>query len=367
MAAVTADVLADGVTAVMKEVANGTAEAKVLATPAHVEYLLHLADNALVLGQRNAEWCGHGPVLEEDIAMANISVDLIGQARMLYQHISTLAPTLATAPGSALADHASAALDRPMPEATSLRAVQSCAGRIGAAALSPEGANFSRGGPVLSKSGEAKNCRSPITEDTLAYFRNAPGFRNFTLLELPHSVTGDGDASGARDYAVTLVRNFLYSALMVLRWEALRQSTDPQLAAISERSLKEARYHLRHSRDWLVRLGDGTPESHAKTQAAWDHLLPYTLEFWTEFAIENEISAKGIGIATARLQTDWQALVNSAAIEATLTLPGAGTVAISVAKAASLPQGKHGIHSAHLEPLLAEMQSLARQHPGATW
>ena len=311
MAAVTDDVLADGVMAV----ANGTTEAKVLAPPAHVEYLLHLADNALVLGQRNAEWCGHGPVLEEDIAMANISVDLIGQARMLYQHV---------------------------------------------AALDPQGAS-------LCGRSASREYPSPITEDTLAYFRNAPEFRNFTLLELPHSVTGDGDASGARDYAVTLVRNFLYSALMVLRWEALRQSSDPQLAAISERSLKEARYHLRHSRDWLVRLGDGTPESHAKTQAAWDHLLPYTLEFWTAFAIENEISAKGIGIPTARLQTDWQALVNSAAIEATLTLPGAGTVAISVAKAASLPQGKHGIHSAHLEPLLAEMQSLARQHPGATW
>ena len=268
---------------------------------AHTDYLLHLADNALILGQRNAEWCGHGPILEEDLALANNSLDLIGQARLLYQHVA-----------------------------------------------------------ALRKDGRT-------TEDLLAYFRDVQEFRNFTLLELPHSVTGDGEASGARDYAVTLVRNFLYSALMVLRWEALRQSSDPQLAAISERSLKEARYHLRHSRDWLVRLGDGTPESHAKTQAAWDHLLPYTLEFWTEFAIENEISAMGIGIATARLQTDWQALVNSAAIEATLTLPGAGTVAISVAKAASLPQGKHGIHSAHLEPLLAEMQSLARQHPGATW
>ncbi|MEY4883055.1 MAG: phenylacetate-CoA oxygenase subunit PaaI, partial [Pseudomonadota bacterium] len=124
----------------------------------HADYFLHLADNALILGQRNAEWLGHGPVLEEDIAMANISLDLIGQARLLYQHI---APTLATA----------------------------------CAALPPEGANFSRGGP-------SKNCLSSVTEDTLAYFRDAPEFRNYTLLELPH-----GLAEGERDYAFTITRN----------------------------------------------------------------------------------------------------------------------------------------------------------------
>ena len=262
------------------------------AANAHVQYLLHLADNALVLGQRNAEWCGHGPVLEEDIAMANISVDLVGQARLLYQHV---------------------------------------------AVLKADGA----------------------TEDTLAYFRNAPDFRNFTLLELPHSVPDSGGADGARDYAVTIVRNFLYSALMVLRWEALRQSTDAQLAAIAERSVKETRYHLRHSRDWLVRLGDGTAESHGKTQAAWNHLMPYALEFWTQCAIENEASAQGIGFATASLHGDWQAQVNGAGQEATLTWP--------VAQPIALPQGKRGDHSPHLAPLLAEMQSLARQHPGATW
>ena len=328
-------------TALMADVPSDTATgARSVTTAAHLpvahlQYLLHLADNALVLGQRNAEWCGHGPVLEEDIAMANISVDLIGQARMLYQH---------------------------------------------AAYLKADGS----------------------TEDTLAYFRDAPDFRNFTLLELPHSVPDSVDEGGERDYAVTIVRNFFYSALMVLRWEALRQSTDAQLAAIAERSVKETRYHLRHSRDWLLRLGDGTPESNAKTQAAWDHLLPYTLEFWTEFAIENELSGQGIAVASASLQGDWQALVNRAEVDATLTPParhsphvatlaGANAVAtglassvattvpatvaksvpmsvpMSVPKVARPPQGKHGIHSAHLEPLLTEMQSLARQHPGATW
>ena len=303
-------------------------------TDPHVGYLLHLADNALVLGQRNAEWCGHGPVLEEDIAMANISVDLIGQARMLYQH---------------------------------------------AAVLKSDGA----------------------TEDTLAYFRDAPDFRNFTLLELPHSVPNspsEGDPKGddegsldsdiGRDYAVTIVRNFFYSALMVLRWEALRQSTDAQLAAIAERAVKETRYHLRHSRDWLVRLGDGTPESHAKTQAAWNHLLPFSCEFWTDFAIENELVTHGIGVKTASLQDEWHRQVTVAAQEATLT-PALGISAptnalirapirspvrapfqmsdFPAAPPSESPQGKHGNHSAYLAPLLAEMQSLARQHPGVTW
>ncbi len=283
------------------DAASGTADQ---ANAAHIQYLLHLADNALLLGQRNAEWCGHGPVLEEDIAMANISVDLIGQARMLYQH---------------------------------------------AANLQADGA----------------------TEDTLAYFRDAPDFRNFTLLELPHAVPDSGhagDADGERDYAVTIVRNFLYSALMELRWDALKQSTDAQLAAIAERSVKETRYHLRHSRDWLVRLGDGTPESHAKTQAAWIHLMPYALEFWAEFAIENEVTGQGIGVATGSLRDDWQLLVNNAAREATLTSPGAIKAPEGTdARAIAWPHGKLGHHSPYLAPLLADMQSLARQHPGATW
>ena len=315
-------------TAVMAGVATKAAmELATEVTPsgsaAHVQYLLHLADNALVLGQRNAEWCGHGPVLEEDIAMANISVDLVGQARMLYQH---------------------------------------------AAELDPQGILLAR------RRGGIHSAATPVTEDTLAYFRDAPEFRNYTLLELPHSVTGCGEGDGTRDYAVTIVRNFLYSALMVLRWDALRQSNDAQLAAIAERSLKETRYHLRHSRDWLVRLGDGTPESNSRTQAAWDHLLPYAQEFWAESAIEIEVSEQGIDLAATSLRNDWQALVNHAAQEATLTLPVASGALVAalpgadtVVKARALPQGKHGIHSAHLAPLLAEMQSLARQHPGATW
>ncbi|MBI2769443.1 MAG: phenylacetate-CoA oxygenase subunit PaaC [Burkholderiales bacterium] len=244
------------------------------------DYLLHLADNALVLGQRNAEWCGHGPVLEEDIAMANISLDLVGQARMLYQHAASL---------------------------------------IGAGA----------------------------TEDTLAYFRDAREFRNYTLLELPQRGPLAPGAAAGRDYATTITRNFLYSALMLLLWEALLSHEDGQLAAIAAKSQKEVRYHLRHARDWLVRLGDGTEESHARAQAALDHLMPYTQEFWA-----------GADERTAGLQAEWNTIVDEALAEATLKRPATG---------GHLTRGKEGAHSEHLGYLLAEMQGLARQHPGAQW
>lgn len=246
-----------------------------VATPvqAPLDQLLHLADNALVLGQRNAEWCGNGPVLEEDIALANMSLDLIGQARMLYQHAAT---------------------------------------------VSGDGA----------------------TEDSLAYFRDAGDFRNFTLLELPHAC-----AASERDYAVTIVRNFLYSSLMLLQWEALQSSPDAQLAGIAGKSLKEVAYHFRHSRDWLIRLGDGTAESHQRTQAALKLLMPYTAEFWNG---DNQA-----------LRAPWDELVDDALEEAGLSRPPL--------LQAALPQGRSGQHSVHLAPLLAEMQSLARAHPRAQW
>lgn len=246
-----------------------------VATPvqAPLAQLLHLADNALVLGQRNAEWCGNGPVLEEDIALANMSLDLIGQARLLYQH---------------------------------------------AAAVTGGGA----------------------TEDSLAYFRGPEDFRNFTLLELPHA-----SAASERDYAVTIVRNFLYSSFMLLQWETLQACGDTQLAGIAGKSLKEVAYHFRHSRDWLIRLGDGTAESHQRTQAALNRLMPYSAEFWTG--------------EEAAMRAQWDGLVNDALNEAGLSRPPAVH--------ALLPQGRNGRHSEHLAPLLAEMQSLARAHPQALW
>ena len=259
---------------------------------ASMNYLLHLADNALILGQRNAEWCGHGPIIEEDLSMANNSLDLIGQARMLYQHAATL-------------------------------------------------------------------CGNGETEDNLAYFRDVPDFRNYTLLELPHSGPLAGTASGDRDYATTIARNFLYSALMLLVWDALQQSKDAQLAAIAAKSLKEVKYHYRHSRDWLVRFGDGTEASHAKAQAALDHLYPYTQEFWTVDPVETQAANDGTGLMPASLQHDWESLVDAALSEATLQRPAIDKGYVS--------QGKQGLHSEHLGFVLAEMQSLARAHPGATW
>ena len=261
-------------------------------TVAPLDYLLHLADNALILGQRNAEWCGHGPILEEDLALANNSLDLIGQARLLYQYAARL-----------------------------------------------KGAG--------------------TTEDTLAYFRDVPDFRNYTLLELPHSPPLAGTVKGDLDYATTIVRNFLYSALMVLLWERLQSSSDPELAAIAAKSLKEVRYHLRHAHDWLVRLGDGTDESHARAQAALDHLMPYTEEFWVDTEVESRAADAGTGVRVTELRADWNALVDAALAEATLARP-------AVAKG-YVTQGKQGIHSEHLGFVLAEMQSLARAHPDANW
>jgi len=253
---------------------------------APVDYLLQLADNALILGQRNAEWCGHGPVLEEDIALTNISLDLIGQSRLLFQH---------------------------------------------AAALIGNGA----------------------TEDTLAYFRDAHQFRNYTLVELPHHGPLAGTATADRDYATTIARNFLYSTFMLLLWEALTQSSDEQLAAIAAKSLKETRYHVRHARDWVVKLGDGTDESHARIQQALEHLLPYTQEFWT--ASPQEAQA---GVDTAAFRAAWEQEIAATLEEATLNLPAAQ---------GHVPRGKVGVHSEHLGYVLGEMQSLARQHPGAQW
>jgi ring-1,2-phenylacetyl-CoA epoxidase subunit PaaC len=167
-----------------------------------------------------------------------------------------------------------------------------------------------------------------------------------------------GYGQAQRDYGVTIVRNFLYSALMVLVWDALQGSHDKTLAAIAEKSLKETRYHLRHARDWLVRLGDGTDESHQRTQAALDYLFPFTQEFWAQSPAESEAVRAGIGVDLSTLREDWDSMVSGAISEATLVRPsGQGY----------LSQGKFGQHSEHLDYVLSEMQSLARAHPGATW
>mgnify|MGYP006271464955 CR=1 FL=1 len=249
-------------------------------------YLLHLADNALILGQRNAEWCGHGPILEEDLAMANQSLDLIGQARLLY------------------------------PLVSELRQDQS-------------------------------------TEDTLAYFRDADAFLNFTLLELPHHTALVPSARANRDYAVTIVRNFLFSSYMGWVWQALQAHDHPTLAAMAVKSLKETRYHLQHSADWLCRFGDGTEESHARAQAALDFLMPYTQEWWSDSVMNLSVIPQH-----KDLESLWQKQVLEVVNQAGLVMPS---------DRGHLTQGILGVHSEHMTYLLAEMQSLARMHPGAQW
>ncbi|MSQ65890.1 MAG: phenylacetate-CoA oxygenase subunit PaaI [Limnohabitans sp.] len=250
------------------------------------EFVLHLADNALILGQRNAECCGHGPILEEDLALANNALDLIGQARLLYQHV---------------------------------------------AQLRDDGS----------------------TEDSLAYFRDQQHFLNFTLLELPHTTALAPSALTGRDYAVTITRNGLFSAYMLLVWEQLQGHADAQLAAIAVKSLKEVRYHWQHAADWLLRFGGGTDESHARAQAAVNFLMPYTQEFWSA-----KTPVQVFLNHTQALQAAWQNMVGDLLAQAALQMPPDGGF---------IPHGSCGIHSEHMSYLLAEMQSLARQHPGAAW
>lgn len=255
------------------------------ASPEHIEYVTRLADNALVLAQRCAQWCGHGPELEEDLALTNISLDLIGQARLLLSHAGAL-----------------------------------------------EGAGRD--------------------EDALAYLRDEAQFRNWTLTELPDG-TGKHD-----DYAVTIARGFLFSAVMVPLWDALAASRDQTLAHIAAKSIKEARSHLRHARDWMIRLGDGTDESHRRAQAALDALWPYTNEFWSIDTVDRAALQDGLGIPAAQCRDAWNAIVDDTLAQATLRRP---------ADSGFMSTGKRGVHSEHLGYLLAEMQTLARQHPGARW
>jgi ring-1,2-phenylacetyl-CoA epoxidase subunit PaaC len=252
---------------------------------AHRDYVLRLGDSALILAQRLSQWCGHGPLLEEDIALTNVSLDLIGQARLLLSH---------------------------------------------AGALEGRGRD----------------------EDALAYFRDEGEFRNWTLVELPN---GQGPHD---DYAVTIVRNLMVSALSVPLWEAIASSTDSNLAAIGAKSVKEARAHLRHASQWTVRLGDGTEESHRRAQAALVRLWPYANEWWQTDEVERMASGRGIGPAMLELRPTWDATLEAVLKHATLTRPADTTF---------LSTGKSGQHSEHLGYLLAEMQSLARRHPGATW
>lgn len=247
---------------------------------AHFDYLLRLGDDALILSHRLSEWCGHAPILEQDIAMANIALDLLGQARMLLTH-----------------------------------------------------------------AGETES--QGRSEDDLAYFRTTQQFRNVLLVEYPN-----------RDWAFTIVRQFFFDVYHYHHYQALLSSTDAQLAAIAEKALKECTYHLRFSSEWVVRLGDGTPTSHQKMQAAVDELWMYTGELTTPSATDQAMAEAGIGAELSKIKPLWAAKVADILVEATLQKP---------AQTWMQSGGKVGQHTEHLDFLLAEMQQLQRTYPGQTW
>jgi ring-1,2-phenylacetyl-CoA epoxidase subunit PaaC len=244
------------------------------------QYLLRLGDDRLVLGHRLSEWCGHGPILEEDIALANIALDLVGEATLLLK----------------------------------------LAGEV---------------------EGKGRN------EDALAYFRDSSDYRNALLVELPKG-----------DFAVTIVRQLFFSVFSLLQMEALQRSSHAELAGIAAKATKEARYHVRHSAQWVVTLGDGTEESHTRTQHAVDELWRYTGELFMADAVDRDVAAEGVGVDPSGFAEPWRAKIDEVFRRATLTVPATGYMQRG---------GRDGRHTEHLGHMLAEMQIVARSHPGAQW
>jgi ring-1,2-phenylacetyl-CoA epoxidase subunit PaaC len=245
-----------------------------------VSYVLHLADNNLILTQRNGEWCGHGPILEQDIAITNITLDLIGQSRNFYQYAAKL---------------------------------------IG----------------------------GDSTEDSLAYLRKEREFKNCLLVEQQNG-----------DWAQTMIRQFFYSTYQYFLYEKMQHSKDSQLAAIAAKALKEVTYHVTWSSEWVMRLGDGTAESHDRTQHAVNELWRYTGEIFEPAPYEKEMIASGIAPDTAGLKESWIKKINEVFEEATLTIPE---------KIFMQTGGKTGIHTEQLGYILTELQYLQRTYPGAEW
>jgi len=260
------------------------------------DYVLHLADDALILGHRNSEWCGHGPVLEQDIAITNISLDLIGQARNLYQYAARLI-------------------------------------NKSSAAVGLEGG------------------REEATEDTLAYLRDSREFKNCLLAEQPNG-----------DWAKTIMRQFLFSTYQFYLYQQLSKSKDQELAGIAEKSLKEVTYHLRWSSEWVIRLGDGTDESHKRTLEAIDQLWMYTGELFAVTGYELWVVNEGEGVDVRLLKPRWEEKVKEVFIEATLYSRGDPWVAVF-----QQTGGKEGRHTEHLGYILAELQFMQRAYPGSEW
>jgi len=246
------------------------------------EYLLRLGDDRLVLGSRVSEWCGHGPILEEDIALSNIALDLLGQATIFLR----------------------------------------LAGEV---------------------EGKGRD------EDALAYFREAVEFRNCQLVELPKG-----------DFGFTIARQFLFDSYSVVTLDALTTSTNADVAAIAGKALKETKYHVRHSGEWVLKLGDGTEESHRRIQAAFDDLWRFTPELWLSDEIDQEMQQSGVAPDIAVLRPQWEGIVRDVIGKATLTLP-------NETPRSGARSGRNGFHTEALGHLLSEFQIVARSHPGAKW
>jgi ring-1,2-phenylacetyl-CoA epoxidase subunit PaaC len=246
-----------------------------------VDYILHLADNSLILGQRNSEWCGHGPVLEQDIAITNISLDLIGQARNFYQYAATL-----TGNGA--------------------------------------------------------------TEDSLAYLRKEKEYKNCLLVEQPNG-----------DWAKTILRQYLFSQYQYLLFQQLQSNKDEQITAIATKSLKEVAYHLRWSSEWVIRLGDGTDESHKRMLKAIDELWRYAGEMFMPANYEKET-----GVDFNKIKEEWDMKVNSVFSKASLISPPTGVGGEAVFMQSG---GKEGKHTEHLGYILTELQYMQRVYPNCEW
>lgn len=244
------------------------------------EYLLRLGDDRLILGHRISEWCGHGPILEEDIALANIALDLIGQAALFLK----------------------------------------LAGEI-------EGRGRS--------------------EDALAYFRETTEFRNLHMVELPRG-----------DYAFTIVRQFFFDVFSYHLLEQLQKSTNADIAGIAAKGFKEVRYHVRHSSEWVVRMGDGTAESHERAQKAVNDLWRFTAEMFDTDDVDRTVARTGEGVDPSSLKQVWDNVVRDVLSRATLVIPD---------EPPAMTGGRRGSHTEHLGHLLSEMQIVARSHPGAKW
>jgi ring-1,2-phenylacetyl-CoA epoxidase subunit PaaC len=251
-----------------------------MAMRALFNYVLKIGDDSLILGHRLSEWCGHGPILEEDIAMTNIALDLVGQATTLLGYAGEL-------------------------------------------------------------EGKGRDA------DALAFLRFDREYRNLLLVEQPNG-----------DFGMTMMRQFLFDAFRLPLFERLQKSKDATLAGIAEKSLKETKYHLKHSSEWVIRLGDGTDESHRRIQESVDTLWRYTDELFLEDDTDNELVANGVIPAMSEIREEWTANVKRVFEEATLTIPTNNW---------KHSGGRKGMHSEHLGYILAELQYMQRAYPNMQW